>query len=111
MPRPRKLKPDYCRDKSSGRAFVTLNGHRRYLGDHGTQASRDEMIKLGWCRQYVNRQILRVKTVFKWAVANELLEPRVMKGCVTTGRTASTRTASVGTAGDPLIASSFTFRV
>jgi hypothetical protein len=42
MPRPRPLKPSYCFDKSSGRAFVTLNGTRKYLGPHGTQASRDE---------------------------------------------------------------------
>src|SRR5688500_182685 len=42
MARPRKLKPSYCRHKPSGRAFVTLNGHRIYLGDFDTQASRDE---------------------------------------------------------------------
>jgi integrase len=42
MPRPKSLKPSYCLDKSSGRAFVTLNGKRTYLGVHGSQASRDE---------------------------------------------------------------------
>ncbi len=41
MPRPASLKPSYCLDRSSGRAFVTLNGKRVYLGAHGTQASRD----------------------------------------------------------------------
>jgi len=41
MPRPKSLKPSYCLDRSSGRAFVTLNGHRKYLGKHGTQESRD----------------------------------------------------------------------
>jgi hypothetical protein len=38
----RKAKRAYCLDKSSGRAFVTLNGRRTYLGKHGTPASRDE---------------------------------------------------------------------
>jgi integrase len=42
MARPKKDKPDYCKDKSSGRAFVTLNGERKYLGKHGTRESRDE---------------------------------------------------------------------
>src|SRR5688572_20081640 len=46
MARPRKLKPDYCQDKSSNRAFVTLNGKRKYLGDWNTQASRDEYDRL-----------------------------------------------------------------
>src|SRR5205814_1934705 len=39
--RPRADKPKYCLDKPSGRAFVTLAGKRRYLGRHGTPASRD----------------------------------------------------------------------
>ena len=42
MARPRKLKPDYCRDKTTNRAFVTINGHKKYLGGWNTQASRDE---------------------------------------------------------------------
>jgi integrase len=42
MPRPKSLKPSYCHAKDSGRAFVTLNGRRVYLGAHGSQASRDE---------------------------------------------------------------------
>src|SRR5687768_2316338 len=42
MARPRKLKPAYCHAKDTGRAFVTLNGKRVYLGKHGTHQSRDE---------------------------------------------------------------------
>ena len=42
MPRPRKLKPDYCQDKASGRAYVKINGRKVYLGRHGTRSSRDE---------------------------------------------------------------------
>src|SRR5687768_7366559 len=39
MARPKKPKPDYCRDKSSGRAFFTIDRKRKYLGAHGTQAA------------------------------------------------------------------------
>lgn len=42
MPRPRSLKPAYFNHKASGRAYVSLDGKPVYLGDHGTQASRDE---------------------------------------------------------------------
>src|SRR5688500_537818 len=43
MARPRKLKPDYCHDKASGRAYVRLDGKKKtYPGDNATQASRDE---------------------------------------------------------------------
>jgi hypothetical protein len=35
------------------------------------------MIRLGWCRNVINRQILRVKHVFRWAVENELLDAKV----------------------------------
>jgi integrase len=41
MPRPKSLKPAHCHHKASGRAFVTLDGRRIYLGAHGSQASRD----------------------------------------------------------------------
>src|SRR2546423_1574811 len=42
MARPKKLKPDYCLDKTSSRAYVTIDGKRNYLGKHGTQESRDK---------------------------------------------------------------------
>src|SRR5215203_2512915 len=42
MARPRSDKPAYCLDRDSGRAFVTLNGKRKYLGRHGTPESRDK---------------------------------------------------------------------
>jgi hypothetical protein len=46
MARPKSLKPKYCHHKNSGRAFVIIDGKWTYLGDHGTQASRDEYDRL-----------------------------------------------------------------
>jgi hypothetical protein len=40
--RPRKPKPNYCHDKSTNRAYVTLNGKVKYLGKYGTRESRDK---------------------------------------------------------------------
>jgi integrase len=41
---------------------------------------RDEMIAAGWCRNYVNRQIGRLKHVFKWAAKFRLVPPSVREG-------------------------------
>ena len=51
MPRPRTLKPKYslekCSlDKPSGRAFVILDGFKKYLGRYDTQESRDNYDRL-----------------------------------------------------------------
>ena len=41
------------------------------------KAVREEMIRLGWCRTNINRQIDRLKHVFKWSAENELVPPSV----------------------------------
>ena len=41
MARPRSLKPAYCHDRASGRAYVTIDGRKKYLGKCDTQDSRD----------------------------------------------------------------------
>lgn len=43
------------------------------------------MVRLGWARTYIKRQIARVKQVFKWAAAQELVPPAVYHGLVTVG--------------------------
>jgi hypothetical protein len=40
-------------------------------------AVRDEMVRLGWCRNFANRNVSRLKHVFKWAVGVELLRGEV----------------------------------
>src|SRR6266566_3724968 len=44
MARPRKIQPDYCLHKPSGRAFVRVGGRQVWLGAHGTQASKDKYL-------------------------------------------------------------------
>lgn len=44
MPRPRKLQPDYCHQKTTGRAFVRVGGRQVWLGQYGTQASKDKYL-------------------------------------------------------------------
>jgi len=64
MARPPSLQPKYCLHKSSGRAFVRLNGERVYLGRHGTQASRD----------------MYSRVVGEWIARNRQTPPKPAKG-------------------------------
>jgi integrase len=59
-----------------------LYGHTlaREFGPLALKTLRGEMIRLGWCRKVVNKQMGRIKNAFKWAVANELIPPSVFHG-------------------------------
>lgn len=46
------------------------------------KAVRGEMIARGWVRSNINRQIARIKSMFKWAVSEELLPPDVYHGLI-----------------------------
>ena len=46
MPRLTHQTPKYRKHRASGQAFVELNGHRHYLGPHGTKASHREYDRL-----------------------------------------------------------------
>ena len=47
------------------------------FGPKALRLVRDEMIATGWCRNVVNRAVVRVRTMFKWAVGQELLPGEV----------------------------------
>lgn len=52
-------------------------------GDFGPlklKALRERMIARGWCRTQINRNIGRIKMVFRWAVENQLVPPGVYHG-------------------------------
>jgi integrase len=44
------------------------------------QAVRQEMIDTGWCRTYINRQIVRVRRIWKWGAAQKMVPPSVYHG-------------------------------
>jgi len=49
---------------------------RAHAGDFGPKALkvvRDEMVKAGWCRKYVNHQVDRVRRMFRWATEEEFV--------------------------------------
>ncbi len=40
---------------------------------------RDDLVGLGWCRNTINQAIGRIRRIFKWAVAEEMIGPEVLQ--------------------------------
>ena len=57
------------------RPFCELYGHTKAaeFGPRSLKTVRQKMITMGWCRNNINRSIGRIKTAFKWAVAEEII--------------------------------------
>ncbi|WP_439628789.1 tyrosine-type recombinase/integrase [Gemmata sp.] len=71
------------------------------FGPRALAAVRQEMVSAGWCRTNINRRIDRVKRVFRWASAEELVPVTVYTALRTLaglqrGRTAVRESAPVG---------------
>lgn len=47
------------------------------FGPIALKAVRQKMIDAGWARTHINRQCGRVRAIFRWAVADELIPPAV----------------------------------
>ena len=37
----------------------------------------DEMVRMGWSRTHINKQVSRLRMVIKWAAEQELVDARV----------------------------------
>ena len=49
----------------------------REFGPLALKAVRQRFIDAGWCRGFINQWVGRIRRVFKWAVAEELVPPAV----------------------------------
>lgn len=72
------------------------------------QAVRDEMVRLGWCRSYVNRQVHRVRRMFRWAASVELVPSGIFEALMAVeglhkGRTAAPEREKVRPVPDEVI--------
>ena len=50
------------------------------FGPRSLKALQQEMVKMGWCRPYINKQVNRIRHIFKWAVGDELIPGSVLLG-------------------------------
>ena len=55
----------------------------REFGPLSLQTVRSAMVDKSWSREYVNRQVARLKQVFKWAVSQELVPATVFQALQT----------------------------
>lgn len=47
------------------------------FGPLALKAVRARMVEQGWCRDYVNKSVGRLRLIFRWGVENELVPPNV----------------------------------
>ena len=47
------------------------------FGPLSLKAVRQKMIEVGWCRTNINRQMGRIKHIFKWGTENEPVPPMI----------------------------------
>lgn len=61
------------------RYVASLYSHvpAREFGPLALKTLRQKFIDAGWCRSIVNRRVNRVRHLFKWAVAEELVPPSI----------------------------------
>ncbi len=78
------------------------------FGPLALRAIRDKMIADGLCRNVINRNVSRIRHIFKWGVENELVPPSVLQGLQAVaglrgGRSAARETQPVKPIADYLV--------
>lgn len=98
------------------RPLVRLYG-KTLVADFGPlslRAMRDEMIRLGWCRASINRNVGRVRHVFRWAAGRELCAASIYQSLAAVeplqaGRTEARESEPVRPVADETIAGTLPF--
>jgi len=69
------------------RPLINLYGtiKAKDFGPRALKGMRHKMVELGWARTYINRQVSRVKSVFRWATEEELIAPDILHGLSAVG--------------------------
>jgi hypothetical protein len=84
------------------------NTHAAEFGPKALKAVRERFVAENWCRTTVNSRVERVRRIFKWAVAEELVPPSVHQALAAVpglrrGRTPTRESAPVGPGDDALV--------
>ncbi len=78
------------------------------FGPLALKAVRQKFVELKWCRNTVNARVERIRRIFKWAVAEELIPPSVHQALATVsglqrGRTPARESEPVGPVDDAVV--------
>jgi integrase len=84
------------------------------FGPLALKAVRQRFVEHGWCRKTVNARIERVRRIFKWAVAEELVPPAVYQALAAVnglerGRTEAKESEPVGPVDDAAVDATLPF--
>ena len=84
------------------------------FGPLALKAVRQRFVNDGWCRKTVNARVERVRRIFKWAVAEELVPPSVHHALAAVaglqrGRTPARETEPVGPVADAAVDATLPF--
>jgi hypothetical protein len=74
-----KATDEFAALKVVSRYVRELYGHTlaASFGPLALRAVRERFIEAGWCRRSINQQVERIRRIFRWAVAEELVPPAV----------------------------------
>jgi hypothetical protein len=75
------------------------------FGSLALKANRQKSIAAGWCREFINQRVGRVRRIFKWAASGELVPATLYQALATVtglqrGRTAAREPEAVGPVDD-----------
>ena len=48
------------------------------FGPRALKTVQQRMIEIGWCRPYINKQVNRIRHLFRWAVSDEMVPGSVL---------------------------------
>lgn len=110
------LSPEAVAYRHALKPLVDLYG-RTPAADFGPlslKAVRETMIGKGWGRKSINRQVLRIRSVFRWAAENELLPATIYQALLTVkglraGRCEAKETAPVPPVDDAVVEATLPF--
>src|SRR5690606_8711603 len=55
----------------------------RDFGPRQLKAVRGEMVRAGWVRTSINRHVVRIRTVFRWAASEQLIPEETYRALLT----------------------------
>jgi integrase len=67
--------------KSAVKPFIDLFGFTSCdeFGPLGLKTVRERMVQAGWCRKTVNKNTGRIRSIFRWGVENEMVQPTTLQ--------------------------------
>jgi integrase len=101
---------EVCVSRQVLKVVKEIYGHTlaKDFGPLSLKACQDAMVNRGWSRKSINRQAIRIRAMFKWAAAREMLPVAIHQALQTVeglrkGRSAATERSPIGPVPDEIV--------